>query len=130
MAITIYQTDDGRNPALEYLPCSAMVPKVGMALKMSEGQLAAAGGTDVPTYLSMTERESVCEAGELIPVMRILGDIIFETPTPEGFAEKPGGKVQLAADGLGIANATGGCAEIVYTDDEMTRFRLGTAGAV
>jgi len=130
MAIMIYQTDDGRVPGLEYLPCGAIMPKVGMALKLTGGKLTAAGGAEFPSYLSMTERVTVCEEGALIPVIRIASDIIFEAETPEGFTAVPGDTVQLAADGTDLAAAVGGPAEIVYTDDKMTRFRLtgGSAG--
>lgn len=130
MAIMIHQTDDGRVPGMEYLPCSAMAPKVGMALKLEGGQLVAAGGTDAPVYLSVTERKTACEAGELIPVIRILPDIVFEAPSPAGLTAKPGDKLQLASNGMGLSTGAGGGAEIVYTDAETTRFRFGTVAAM
>lgn len=129
MAIMIYQTDDGRVPGTEYLPCGTIIPKVGMALKLEGGKLAAAGGADLPAYLSMTERTAACEDGEEIPVIRISADIIFETGTPEGFTAVPGDKVQLTADGMGVSAVAGGAAEIVYTDEKITRFRLSGSSA-
>ena len=125
----IFQTDDGRVPANEYLPCSAITPKVGMALKVTGGNLALASGADEPLYISMTERNTACTAGELIPVVRVQRDVIFETPTPASFTAKIGDKVQLGTDGLSITGTSGGAAEIVYTDDDVTRVRFGSVPA-
>ena len=47
MAFMLHTTDDGHIPAWEYLPCSAITPKVGMALTQSSGKLAVATGTTV-----------------------------------------------------------------------------------
>ncbi len=124
MSIAIFQTDDGRVPGLEYLPCGEIVPKVGMALKTDGGKLAPASGTERPAYLSMTERDAACADGELIPVIRISGDTVFETGTPDGFTAVLGDRVQLSADSLGLTGETGGAAEVVYTDSEITRFRF------
>ena len=44
MAFQIHKTDDGRVPGLEYLPCGAIAPQAGMAMKMASGKLAAAAG--------------------------------------------------------------------------------------
>lgn len=129
MAILIYQTDSGRVPGLEYLPSGAITPKTGMALKLTAGKLAVAAGADTPLYLSMTERSKACTAGQLIPVIRAAADIIFETETPAGFTAAVGDKVQLKIDGCGLSAAAGGPAEIVYTDSERTRFRLGKTEA-
>lgn len=124
MAIFIHQTDDGRVPGIEYLPCGAITPKVGMVLKMTSGNLAIATDADVPLYLSMTERNQACVAGERIPVIRMNPDIVWEAPTPTSFSQVAGAKVKLGSDGLSLANATGGACEVVYTDEEVTRFRV------
>lgn len=126
MAIMIFKTDDGRVPGTEYLPCGELVPKAGMAMKLSGGKLAVASGDDLPVYLCVTERETACEDGEVIGAVRIGEDIVFEAATPEGMSAKIGESVQLAADGLGLSATGGGAAEVVYTDDEVTRFRIGT----
>ena len=85
MAFQIHKTDDGRVPGLEYLPCGAIAPQAGMAMKMASGKLAAAAGTDLPTYLSVAQRTAPCEAGELIPVLRVQPDTIFEAPAPVSY---------------------------------------------
>ena len=72
----IYSVDDGRNVPIEYLPASAITPKMGLALTQTGGQLAVASGTTAPSYICMCERTEACEAGEIIPVLRVGRDII------------------------------------------------------
>ena len=118
MAFKIHSTDDNRVPGIEYLPCSAITPKLGMLLKQTSGNLALASGTDTPAYLSLCERESACTAGEIIPVLRIGHDMILETGFSASAASiKLGDKVTVASDGLRVtATKTDGVAEVVYMD--------------
>lgn len=115
MAFLIHSTDDGHVPAWEYLPASAITPKVGMALTMSSGKLALASGTTVPKYICMTERDSALTAGDIIPVIAVTDDIVFGTANSAEISEAAiGTKVTLASDGLRVtATATDGVAEIV-----------------
>ena len=71
MAFKIYSTDDNRVPGIEYLPASAITPKVGMALTQTTGQLALATGAPAPTYISMCEKDGECTAGDIIPGIRV-----------------------------------------------------------
>lgn len=119
MAFKIYKTDDGRIPGIEYLPCSAITPKVGMALVQSSGNLAIATGTTAPTYISMCEKDSACTAGDIIPVIRVQKDMVFETNFSAAAASiNLGDKVTLhASDGMQVtATTTSGVAEVVYMD--------------
>lgn len=118
MAFKIYSTDDNRVPGIEYLPASAITPKVGMALTQSGGQLALASGTTAPTYLSMCEKDSACTAGDIIPVIRVNRDMIFETTFAAAATSiKLGDKVTLHTDGEQVtATTTNGVAEVVYMD--------------
>ena len=118
MAFLIQQVDGGRVPGIEYLPCSAITPKVGMALVQSGGNLAIASGTTAPTYVSMIEKEAACAAGDIIPVMRGLPDMVFETTfSTAASAIKLGDKVTLNTDGLQVtATTTSGVAEVVGMD--------------
>lgn len=111
----IHTIDGGRAPGIEYLPCGAITPKVGQALVMTNGNLAIAGGTTKPTYISMCERETACASGEIIPVFRVLPDTIFEsTFSAAATSVKLGSKVTLSADGLQTTGTTeGGIAEVV-----------------
>lgn len=115
----IYSVDDGRVPAIEYLPAGAITPKVGMALTQTSGNLALATGTTKPTYISMCERETACTAGDLIPVIRVQPDVIFEAPCSAAFTSvKLGSKVTLHTDALQVtATTTDGIAEVVHIAD-------------
>lgn len=118
MAFYIHSVDDGRVPAIEYLPCGAITPKVGMALVQTGGNLAIASGAAKPAYISMCERETACAAGDVIPVIRVQPDVIFETTfSAAATAIKLGNKVTLHTDGLQVtATTTDGVAEVVGMD--------------
>ena len=127
----IHSTDDGRIPPFEYLPASAITPKVGMALTESEGKLAIATGTTKPSYICMTQRAAALTAGDIIPVIRVQPDIVFETEfSASASSIKIGNKVTLhASDGMSVtATTTSGVAEIVYMDGtasgDMCRVRF------
>lgn len=114
----------------ERLPAGAITPKVGMALVQTGGNLAIANGTNIPTYISMTERETALTAGDLIPVIRVDSDTIYETTNSAAFTSiKRGDKVTLhASDGLQVtATTTGGVAEVVDFDDAA---KAGAGGVV
>jgi hypothetical protein len=115
MAFLNHFTDDGRIPSHEYLPCSAMTPRVGMALVLVSGVLVAASGTTKPTYICQTERIEAVEAGELIPVNRVLPDMAYETTfSASASSVKVGDKVTLAAGGEQVtATTTDGIAEVI-----------------
>lgn len=125
MAFKIYSTDDNRVPGIEYLPASAITPKVGMALTqttgqlaLATGQLALATGATAPTYISMCEKDGECTAGDIIPVIRVGKDMILETTFAAAATSiKLGDKVTLHTDGLQVtATTTNGVAEVVYMD--------------
>lgn len=104
----------------EYLPAGAITPKVGMALIQTGGNLAIATGANSPTYLSMQESEAALTAGDIIPVIRVDANTIYETTNSASFSSvKRGDKVTLhASDGLQVtATKTSGVAEVVDFDD-------------
>jgi len=131
MAFMLHSTDDGRVPSIEYLPCGAITPKVGMALTQSSGNLAIATGTTKPTYISMVEKTAACTAGDIIPVFRIDPDMIFETTfSASASGVELGEKVTLhASSGLQVtATESSGVAEVVYkagsSSGDMCRVRF------
>ena len=130
MAFLPYSVEHGRVPAFEYLPCSAITPKIGMALTQDTGNLAIASGTTKPTYISMAEYGSAVTAGTIIPVIRVDDGIIFETTfSASASSIKLGNKVTLASDGLRVtATTSSGVAEVVYMDGtssgDMCRVRF------
>lgn len=118
MAFKVHSVDGGRVPGIEYLPCSAITPKIGMALTQTGGNLALATGNNAPTYISMCEKSAACTAGDIIPVIRVLPDMVFETTFNASAASiNLGDKVTLASDGLRVtATTSSGVAEVVYMD--------------
>lgn len=123
MAFMFYAADDGRVPASEYLPCGSITPKQGMALKQAVGVLVAAALTDAPTYVSLCERASACTSGELIPVLRVQPDMIFETTfASSSTGVNPGDHVNIHTDGLRVTALTTGSphAELVYKESDAS----------
>lgn len=128
MAFLLHSIDDGHVPAWEYLPAGAITPKVGMALTQTSGNLAIATAGTAPTYISMVEKTAACTAGDVIPVIRVSKDMIFETTfSAAATSLNVGDKVTLhASNGLQItasktengANSStiNGVAEIVSMD--------------
>lgn len=132
MGFKVHSVDDGHVPPLEYLPAGAITPRVGMALKLEAGKLAPAKGAERPGFIAMTERREACKDGEVIPVMRVGRDIVYEaTATAAMTGVKPGDKVTISTDGMGITATKGGAAEIVSLEGGeaggLVRVRLGGA---
>lgn len=119
MGFKIHSVDDGHVPSIEYLPCSAITPKVGMALIQTSGNLAIATGTNKPTYISMCEKTAACTAGDIIPVIRVDDRTVYETTfSAAATSVALGAKVTLhASSGLQVtATTTDGIAEVVGMD--------------
>ena len=114
----IHSVDDGRNVPIEYLPVSAMTPKFGTAMAMSSGKLALATGATRPQYISMVEKDAACTDGDIIPVIRVDSDIIFETTAQAALTSvNLGDKVTIHTDGAQVtATTASGVAEVVYMD--------------
>ena len=91
---------------------------MGMALVQTGGNLTTATGATVPTYISMTNRETACTAGEVIPVVRVGEGTIWETEAAVAMsAVKQGNKVTIDTSGLMVTATTeGGVAEVVAMD--------------
>ena len=115
MAFLIHSIDGADVLTWEYLPCSAITPKVGLALTFSGGNLAVASGSTVPTYISMCEKDVPCAAGDIIPVIRVGKNIVFETCAQAALTSvKPGDKLTIYTDGLQVtATNTSGICEVV-----------------
>ena len=121
------ENSDGRVPPWLYLPCSAITPKIGMALIMSSGKLGIATGTNKPTYISMVEKDAAVTAGDIIPVIEVLPDQVFETTNSASLSSvNIGQKVTLhASNGLQVtATTSSGVAEIVAKDGDASGSRV------
>lgn len=99
----------------EKRPCSAITPKVGLALYLNAGNLAIASGTTKPEYICMEEHEAAVAAGTMIHVMPVRPDTEFETQATAAMtAVKVGSKVTLSTDGMGVTATTeGGTAQVL-----------------
>ncbi len=107
---------DGHVPPWEYLPCSAIQPKVGMAMALSTGKLAIATGTTKPEYICMAEYPAAVTAGTIVPVIRVTSDILFKTSNSASLSGvSVGARVTLhASSGMQVtATTASGVAEIV-----------------
>ena len=108
MTFKVHTTDDGRITPMVKLPCSAITPKVGMALYMTGGQLALAGGSQLATHICMEEHDQAVAAGTLIHVITIQPDITFETQRLDADALVLGTAYDVAADAMSIDGTTTG----------------------
>lgn len=118
MAFLPYKVDGSNRPqSLEYLPAGAITPKVGMVLRLdtSTGYLAVCADSDnPPKYISMTERSAALTAGDVIPVLRIDPDMVFETTFSASATSRKAGEKVTISDGVqATATTTKGVCEIV-----------------
>lgn len=114
MGFKIYSIDAALTRSIEYLPASALVPVSGMAMKLDGGLLKAVSASDKPDYICLREQEKALEAGDVLPVIRVGADIIFETETEANMSEvKIGTKVTVNPDDMTVTATEGGSAEIV-----------------
>lgn len=101
----------------EYLPAAAGTYKVGQALTVTGGKVAAIGkaSTTTPPYICMAE--TTVADGEALPVIRVRNETIFEsTLSEEAAAATIGSKLQVSADGLTVDAAAAGTFEVVYIE--------------
>lgn len=113
MSFKPHLTDDGRIPAQEKLPASAIIPNVGMALYFASGLLAVASDANAATHICMESRDEAVGAGEEISVIKILPDMVFETQLDADGALVLGTGYDIAAGGLTLAGTSAGAAAFV-----------------
>ena len=107
MGFLTHQTQGNIIPGNEYLPAGAITPVIGLA-----------SGTTVPAYICQRTQEATLTAGDILPVIRVLPDMIFATTwSVAASSVHIGDKVTLSADGLQVtATTTSGVAEVVGMD--------------
>ena len=90
---------------------------VGTALVLAEGKLAKCGATAKPTFVCMADAAST-KAGQMVPVMRVLPDTVWETELSVISAGiQPGKKYTLDSSAEKItATDASGVAEVVSFD--------------
>ena len=126
MSFKIHKVDDGHNLPFEYLPAGAITPKIGMALTVNSGKLAAATATVAPTYICMAEKDTAVEAGTVIPVVRVGKEVIWETEaTADMAAVAVGSKVTIDSTGMAVtATTTSGVAEVIAKDGDAAGSKI------
>jgi hypothetical protein len=111
----IHSTDDGHELPFEYLPCSAMTPKYGMAMYITGGKLAKASGSNLATHICCREEESAVAAGTIIPVVTIQKNQIWNTEAQEN-SYAVGMAVDVHTDGLTVKAASSNGADNFVLD--------------
>jgi hypothetical protein len=122
-----HTNSDGRVEPWEYLPVTAIQPTIGMALVLSSGKLAIATGTAKPEFISMVESAGTMTAGDIIPVIKVAPDTVFETTNSASLSGvNIGAKVTLhASNGCQVTGTTtSGVAEIVDKDGDDVGSRV------
>lgn len=118
-----HTNEDGRVNPWKYLPCSAITPKIGMALIQSSGNLAIATGTTKPTHICMADYDAAVTAGDLIPVIEVQPDQVFECTNSASLSGvNIGQKVTLhASNGCQITGTTSsGVARLVAKEADAS----------
>ena len=111
----LYAYDSDRNAPLEYVPAGAITPKMGLALTFSSGVLALATGGAMPEYICMTEGAAALTSGTIIPVMKVLPDMIFETTNTVSLSGVAiGTKLTIHTDGAQVTATSGGAAKLMW----------------
>ena len=109
------KNDDGHVAPFLKLPCAAVTPKNGLAMKLDSGKLAIAAGSDKPEFICIEDHAAAVTAGDLVTVVRVEPDTDYETVfSADATGLDLGDLVTLASDGLRVtATTTNGVAKIV-----------------
>lgn len=130
MSFKIHSIDDNRISGISICRAAPLRRRSAWRSSRRAGISHSATGANAPTYISMCEKDSPCTAGDIIPVIRVNKDMIFETTfAAAATSVKLGSKVTLHTDGLQVTGTTAsGVAEVVYMDGtaagDMCRVRF------
>lgn len=119
MAFMLHSNDDGANLPIEQLPCSAITPKIGMALYLTSGKLAIASAGNIATHISMVNKSAAVTAGDLIPVVKIQPGQVWESKKDAANAMTLGTAYDVASGGLLVDDNgnTGANFQVCYIED-------------
>lgn len=121
----LYAYDSDRNAPNEYMPAAAITPKLGLALAFSSGKLALATGGAMPEYICMTEGKAALTAGTMIPVMKVLPDMIFETTNQASLSGvNIGTKLTIHTDGAQVTATSGGAAKLMWKEADAAGSKI------
>lgn len=112
-----HKSDNGLQP-FEYYPAAAGTYAIGQLLNVSDGKLTAvaAASPTTPAYVSMGQGDLA--DGDVLPVIRVNHEMIFETTlSAEAADAKLGTKLQVSAGGLQVDATAAGTFEVVHIED-------------
>ena len=104
-----HMNDTGAVQPCEYYAAAAGTYKLGQLLKMEGGKLTAVTEASTKTVPYLCMGNKTVADGEILPVVRVSRNEIYETQLTADAAEaKPGSMLQISAGGEGVdAGATG-----------------------
>lgn len=111
-----HKSDNGLQP-FEYYPAAAGTYEIGQLLNVTDGKLAAinAASKTTPAYVSMGQ--GTMADGDVLPVIRVNHEIIFETTlSAEAANAKLGSLLEVSAGGKQVDAANAGTFEVVYIE--------------
>lgn len=114
MSFLPVKSNTGAATPWEYLAAAAGTYQVGQLLSITGGKLTAitAASTTTPAYVCMAD--ATVADGELLPVVRVNEDAIYETTLSAAAASaKVGTKLEVSAGGLEADAAATGTFEVV-----------------
>ncbi len=114
MSFLPVKSNTGASTPWEHLTAAAGTYKVGQLLSVTGGKLTAitAASTTTPPYVCMAD--ATVADGELLPVVRVNEDAIYETTLSAAAASaKVGTKLEVSAGGLEADAAATGTFEVV-----------------
>ncbi len=106
----LFSTDDDRQLPTEYLPCSAIQPKYGMAMYLTGGKLAAASVANRAEYICVQQGSAAVTAGTPVAVVKLQEDQVWTADVASGVTPTVGTGLDVASGGLTVTtkdNSTG-----------------------
>lgn len=114
MAFKPFQSDIISTTPFEFLPQKAgEAYEVGELLKLADGAITKASGTDIPEYVC--QQQATGEDGKLLAVYKIPQTMSFETTASAAIGSVAlGSKVTISDDGMEVTATAGGAATVIY----------------
>lgn len=111
-----HKSDNGLQP-FEYYAAAAGTYEIGQLLNAVDGKLTpiAEASTTTPAYVSMGQ--GALADGQLLPVIRINHEMVFQTTlSAETAGAKLGAKLQVSAGGKEVDGAAAGTFEVTCAE--------------
>lgn len=118
MGLIPHKYRDGQLDPWEAHPAaSGIMPQIGLALKFASGKLAKASGADNIDYICMEQSDVATTAGQMLHVIAVDGDTIYETTLSAAVTSIAAGNTyNLDTNGTALASTTGGALKVIDFD--------------